>query len=328
MKIRIGRRCFVKKLSSVLAAVLALTLLCGCGTAAVSPSASAPEDGTFEDALGKTVSIKSHDRVVSLYGSFAEAWTLSGGTLVGATQDAVDERHLDLGADTSIVGTVKEPNLEEILALSPDFVILSSQIPAQVKLDQSLSDAAIPHAYFSGETFEEYLAMLKIFCGLTGRDDLYQQNGEAVKAQIDAVVKTVSDSGAQPPTVLLLRAYSSGCKAKGSDSVTGAILKDLGAENLADADKSLLEDVSLEKIIAADPDYILVVPMGSETDAKAWIAENFQSNPAWAGLSAVKDGHYDILPKDLFHYKPNTKWGESYEYLAKLIYPQLADTIG
>jgi hypothetical protein len=95
----------------------------------------------------------SHDRVVSLYGSFAEAWMLSGGTLVGATQDAVDERHLDLGEDVSIVGTVKEPNLEEILALSPDFVILSSQIPAQVKLHQSLTDAGIPHAYFSGETF-------------------------------------------------------------------------------------------------------------------------------------------------------------------------------
>jgi iron complex transport system substrate-binding protein len=86
--------------------------------------------------------------VVSLYGSFAEAWTLSGGTLVGATQDAVDERHLDLGEDVSIVGTVKEPNLEEILALSPDFVILSSEIPAQVKLHQSLTDAGIPTPIF------------------------------------------------------------------------------------------------------------------------------------------------------------------------------------
>jgi iron complex transport system substrate-binding protein len=319
----------VKKISSVLAAILALALLCGCGAAKTASAAASPTPaGAFTDALGYAVNAGSHDRVVSLYGSFAEAWMLAGGTLVGATQDAVDERGLDLGKDVAIVGTVKEPNLEEVLALSPDFVILSSQIPAQVKLHQSLTDAGIPHAYFSGETFSEYLAMLKTFCGMTGQDDLYQQNGEAVKAQIDAVVKTVSDAKETPPKVLLLRAYSSGCKAKGSDSVAGAILKDLGAVNLADKDGSLLEDVSLEAIIAADPDYIFVVPMGSQKSAETWLAENFQSNPAWAELSAVKSGSYAMLPKELFHYKPNAKWGESYAYLAKLLYPALADKLG
>jgi iron complex transport system substrate-binding protein len=319
----------VKKLSSILAAVLSLSLLCGCGAAAktAAPAVSASAAGAFTDALGYEVSVSSHDRVVSLYGSFAEAWMLSGGTLAGATQDAVDERNLDLGEGVSIVGTVKEPNLEEILALSPDFVILSSEIPAQVKLHQSLTDAGIPHAYFSGETFDEYLSMLKIFCGMTGRDDLYQQNGEAVKTQIGAVLKTVSDAGETPPKVLLLRAYSSGCKAKGSDSVAGAILKDLGAVNIADSEKSLLDDVSMEAIIAADPDYIFVVPMGSESSAETWLDENFKSNPAWAELTAVKSGNYAMLPKELFHYKPNAKWGESYEYLAKLLYPSLADKL-
>ena len=34
---------------------------------------------------------------IGLYGSFAELWLLSGGTLVGATTDAVEERGLALG---------------------------------------------------------------------------------------------------------------------------------------------------------------------------------------------------------------------------------------
>jgi len=25
----------------------------------------------------------------------------------------------------------------------------------------------------------------------------------------------------------------------------------------------------------------------------------------------------------LFHYKPNVKWGESYKYLAEIIYPEI-----
>lgn len=87
------------------------------------------------------------------------------------------------------------------------------------------------------------------------------------------------------------------------------ILRDLGADNLADRYESLLEDVSLEEVIAADPDFIFITTMGAEDKALAFMAETFEENPAWAGLSAVKNGDYVMLPKELFHYKPNTRWG-------------------
>ena len=34
-------------------------------------------------------------------------------------------------------------------------------------------------------------------------------------------------------------------------------------------------------------------------------------------------GRYVILPGELFHYKPNKRWGESYEYLADILYPEI-----
>ena len=60
--------------------------------------------------------------MVAAYGSFAEAWLLAGGELVGVTQDALEERDLGLPEDIAVVGTVKEPNAEEIIALEPDLV--------------------------------------------------------------------------------------------------------------------------------------------------------------------------------------------------------------
>jgi iron complex transport system substrate-binding protein len=63
--------------------------------------------------------------------------------------------------------------------------------------------------------------------------------------------------------------------------------------------------------------------MGSEDSALTFLRENFESNPAWSGLSAVKSGNFRVLPKDLFHYKPNERWDESYEYLAKTVFPEL-----
>ena len=66
------------------------------------------------------------------------------------------------------------------------------------------------------------------------------------------------------------------------------MLEDLGAENLVERYDSLLEEVSMEEVIAADPDYIFVVTMGSSQEkALEYMSEHFQSNPAWAGLTAV-----------------------------------------
>ena len=251
---------------------------------------------------------------------------LAGGTLVGTTSDAIEERGLVLGDEVAIVGSVKQPNFEEILAANPDFVILSADTAEHVELHDALTDAGIAHAYYRADTFSDYLSMLEQFCSLTGRDDLYEQNGLEVQAQIQQVLEQVE--GREGPTVLLLRAYSTGAKAKGADNLAGVMLEDLGAENLVERYDSLLEEVSMEEVIAADPDYIFVVTMGSSQEkALEYMSEHFQSNPAWAGLTAVANDHYVVLPKELFHYKPNARWGESYAYLAEILYPDLAGTL-
>lgn len=84
----------------------------------------------------------------------------------------------------------------------------------------------------------------------------------------------------------------------------------------------------MEEIISADPDFIFVITMGSSQEkALEYMTESLESNPAWTGLSAVKNKKYIVLPKNLFHYKPNAKWGESYAYLAKILYPDIASEI-
>jgi len=308
------------KLQKLTAVLLAALLLTACAApAAEEVPAENSASVTFTDAMGYQVSLMSWNRVVSLYGSFAEVWLLAGGTLAGTTSDAVEERDLDLPADTAIVGTVKEPNLEEIIAAEPDFVILAADIAGQADLHDALTAAAIPHAYYRTDTFAEYLAMLEQFCTFTGRQDLYEKNGLAVQTEIEAVLESVK--GRPAPTALLIRAFSSGAKAKGADNLAGVILEDLGADNLVSRHESLLEELSMEEIMAADPDFLFITTMGSTDEAAMrYMAETFESNPAWGSLSAVKNGRYLLLPRDLFHYKPNARWGESYAYLANILY--------
>ena len=297
-----------------------------------SPS-SAPESASSQlesagevsitDSNGSQITLDtSAPRVVAAYGSFAEAWLLAGGELVGVTQDALEQRDLGLPEDIAVVGTVKEPNAEEIIALEPDLVLLASDITTQADIRDVLENAGLACAFFQVDTFADYAFMMEQLCAVTGREDLYEENVTQVGQQIEEAQANAALSSTRP-NVLLIRAFSTGIKAKTDDELAGAILKDLGAHNIADDHPSMLEDLSLEEVIAADPDYIFVTTMGDEQKALDYLNGLIQQNPAWSELSAVKENRYVVLPKDLFHYKPNNRWGESYQYLGEILYPQL-----
>lgn len=269
------------------------------------------------DSRGVTLDVQSPQRVVCLYGSYAEAWLLSGGTLVGVTDDAISERGMT--CDAQIIGTTKSPNLELILSLDPDLVILSADIAAQVAAAETLSAAGIPCAAFRVDTVQDYAQMMDAFTQLTGRRDLYDAQIPPMLAEIDAIIEK---AGAQDaPAVLLLRAYSTGVKAKGADNLAGVMLRDLGCDNLAERVPSMLEELTLESIVAADPGCIFISIMGSDEDAAlAALDASWGQNPAWQTLRAVSEGRVHVLPKALFHYKPNARWGESYAYLYDLLF--------
>lgn len=304
-------------------ALLLFSLLLSLPACAASPAPEEPDGVALRDVNGSTVRLRPESRLVFGEASLAECWLLAGGMPVGVPLDAIEERALPLAADTAAVGTVKSPDLEKIAALEPDYVVLSADLSAHAQLKDSLEQMGIPCGYFRLDSFEDYRELMAQFCAVTGRADLYEENVLSVEMGIAALRDKLPE--APGLSALLLRAYSTGMKAKTDDNPAGKILKDFGLENPAESNPSLLEELSIEKIILDDPDYIFVMTMGSETEAREYLRANVESDPAWSGLSAVKNGRYIILPQELFHYKPNDRWDDSYEYLAKIIYPDLFD---
>lgn len=318
----------MQKLALTLLLAFLLPALAACGNPAIASGASAgaiPGEAAtaairFTDDTGATVAMpQAPRRVVALMGSYAETWLLAGGRLVGVTSDAQSERNLQLDPDVTVVGSVKEPSFEQLLALSPDFVILSTDIEGHRKLGPQLSALAIPHAYFQVEHFDDYLDMLRIFTDLTGNQAFYEQNGLAVQRRIQAI-RSQAGALAGQTKVLLIRAFSGGAKARKADTMAGRMLAELGCDNIADRHASLLDEMSLEAVIVEDPDFIFVITMGESTEkALAGLRDGVQRNPAWSRLSAVRNGRYVVLPKELFHYKPNVRWDEAYAELARLL---------
>ncbi len=294
----------------------ALIVLPGC--LAPGAESSAPAAFVFRDDLGHEVRVSGSARVVAASTSYAQTWMLAGGKLTGATQDVFEELK-DLPKGVADVGSLHSPSLEKIVALRPQLVLLSADISGHVKLYESLKSAGVPVAYFSVENFEDYLNMLKILTKITGRQDLYERNGLEIRSRIQKVIGRAK--GKPSPKVLLLRSNSSHVTARNSSTMAGSMLKDMGCVNIADREKGLLENLSMEVILKEDPDFIFVVYMGDSAEkSQASLQKQLLSNPAWAGLTAVKNKRYIVLPKELFHLKPNNRWAESYELLWKLLY--------
>lgn len=317
--------------------VLAL-FLSACGPAASETTAletqaaetqaaeTLPASLTFTDDLGRSVTVEDPQRVAVLLGSFAQIWQLSGGQVIAAPDDAWEDLALELPEDAVNLGSLKNLSLELLLSSQPDFIIASSRTRQHLQWQEPLEKTGIPLAYFDVADFPDYLRMLEICTGITGRQDLYQENGLAVQQQIQQVIESSQArlAGKEPPKVLLLSAAASFLKARNSQgNVMGPMLKNLGCENIADSDTMLLEELSMEHILLADPDYLFIVPRGDNLEgAKALIEQTLTSHPAWNKLSAVQKNQVFYMDKTLYNLKPNNRWGEAYEKLEAILAAQ------
>lgn len=295
--------------------LIILLLIPSCNGPTIPPNDSI----TLTDALDRSVTLPRHpQRVAALIGSFADLWLLAGGSLCAAAEDAWEDFGLTL-ENTVNIGGAHSPSLELLVASDPDLVLASASTASHVELEGSLSAMGIPVLYFDVDHFEDYLAMLKVCTDLTGRSDLYEINGIALREEIEAI-KQDFQNAALPESqrkILLLRASSSSVKAKGSrGTILGEMLADMGCINIADSDTTLLENLSLEAILQENPHHIFVVTMGSDTEkAMVSLEMMFSENPAWESLTAIREDRLHLMDKTLFNLKPNARWAESYQIL-------------
>lgn len=303
----------------VLVIVVIMTLLGALISCDNQNGVSDEDTVNFIDALGREICVqKNPERVASLLGSFSDVWLLSGGKLCASAEDAWDDFGLQLD-DAVNLGGAHSPSLELLISADPDLVIASASTASNVGMKEALEAMGITVAYFDVDSFDDYLRMLDICTSITGRKDLYRQNGLAIKEQIDGIKAGYArlDIPQNERKILLLRSASSFVKAKGSrGTILGEMLADMGCINIADSNTSLLDNLSVEAVIREEPYHIFAVTMGSNTEAAKQSLENMiKENPAWRELDAVKNGRLHIMDKALFNLKPNARWAESYGVL-------------
>lgn len=257
--------------------------------------------------------LKNPQNVVGLSKSVSQMWLLSGGKLVGTTDDSFELENI---GNAISVGTLTTTNLEAIVSLNPDLVILTLDIPIHKKIAENLKNLGIKTYIVDVKNFDDYKKVMKDFTDLTERKDLYQKNVLDVENQIEKIVKKNHQKN-KGKTYLFFRVSSTKNKVL-KNHFGNEIFTNLGLTSVVKNDNSL-DELSMEAILNENPDYIFVVAQGNQKKADEAFCNEFEKNPVWKELKAVKNKNVFMLPKELFNYKPNENWANAYQYIVDLI---------
>lgn len=277
---------------------------------------------SVRDARNVDVQIRqSPQRVVVLNNSLLNLWYECGGTAVGRVE--ANSAPIPAQALTvPMVGGMTTPSAERILALRPDLVLAYHGMDAHDRLIPALQGSGVAVLSLENETLDDYLRLSRQFYKILGKDTLHPR--PLWKNVLDTVnVIRGQEHAGKAPQVLILFGSPKDVSVRTEDSHVGSMVRDLGGVNIAKGFPIKSEGYatfSLERVVAQDPDVILVQCMGDEKAIAERIHKQFASNPAWTNLRAVREKRYFILPKDLFLYKPNAHWPEAYRKMEKLLY--------
>lgn len=276
---------------------------------------------TFTDSSGYEVALpKKPQRVAVLFSSYAEIWNISGGHTEISVAESVERgfcnTEITLVDDKSGHTAI---NTELLLANKPDLVIGTLDHEIQVDTVRLCRNAGIPAALFRVENFTDYLKMLRICCDINECEDNYKKYGSEVEADINKLLSSITT---KETDILFVRSGSAARSTKAKTAENNFVcvmLNELGTYNIAQSAPVLLDGLSIEEIIKADPEHIFVTTMGDEKAAIEYF-NSVLATDTWCELTAVKEGKVHFLPKDSFHYKPNQRWYEAYKYLYDIIY--------
>ena len=286
---------------SFLSLLLLLSMLVSCGA---------------KEPASTTATATPPTRVAVLFSSLVEVWQAAGGEVAVTVGESVARGLVPPGTLLVDDGAGKEIHTELLLAAAPDLVIYSPDIPAQVNAAALAADAGIRTLALRLESFSDYAKAIHTAVALTGNQEAANALLTAEET-IEALLSSQEAEALRGKTFLFVRAgqTASSTKAKCSaDHFAAGMLTELGLVNIADTAPVLLNTLSAEAILEANPDYIFFSLMGDAEGASANVA-NLLLRPEWQALGAVKGGHVTVLPRELFHYKPCTRWQDAYAYL-------------
>jgi iron complex transport system substrate-binding protein len=201
-----------------------------------------------------------------------------------------DEKAKDFG---QIRGTWNEPNIEDIVSAKPDLVI--GGVYPHKYLRDALNGGAPVYLLTEKGHYMNAVEDLKKLGVLTGRET------EAEEATNRFLEKLEGYKSKSPKDlkVLVLMGSDANFKVYTEKSRTGSLLDEVAdypSLLSADAKEQYEISLSLEELLAIDPDALFMESLGEEK-----LSEHLSDHPVWGQLTAVKNGRVYEITGPVWH---------------------------
>lgn len=221
-------------------------------------------------------------RIVSLLPSFTEiAYELRAEKLIVGVSDYC--RFPPEAQQKPHVGGLLNPSVERILSLNPTVVVLST---ANAELGEKLRKLKRDIRLYPTDSLEDVFALLRASGSLLGQAKLAERYEQEWRSCLDKVRRDTTTLG-HPRTLIVVSRQPASLRdiyAATPTSYLGQLAECAGATNIINRRERSYATVSLEEILAADPEVILDFSLGElATNASALD----QHLAAWDQLATV-----------------------------------------
>lgn len=295
-----------------------LTLLTSGSLSSIMATEAASVDGVnVVDMVGREVVLPEEDltKVVILDPSNAEIlFALDAGDVIIGRGMYVDyPAEVD---DIPLVGTGDQLNVEEIIALEPQAVIMSTMGLTGDQLT-AIETAGIAVIITEAWTIEEVYDSIKFLGSLVGRNE----EAENLIADMEDTFLTYSEMAEEradgSSIYYEISPLEYGLWSGGQGAFLHELGELLGLENIF-ADQEGWFEVSEEQVLAAEPDYIITTMESFDEEAPS-PTEEIMNRPAWEILPAVQNGNVYQVDNSEFT-RPGPRLAEAIETLYDYIY--------
>lgn len=275
------------------------------------------QPGTYTDDMGREVTINEiPQRIVSHVPSITEMlFALGLGERVVGVSDYCD--YPEEAKSKTSVGNYFNPSIENIVALEPDLVLTDGHSEDIKQLDEL--EPPINYMVIDPRDIDGILEDLELLGKVTGTEDEAEELIEDMQDSIAHVLALVE--GAPRPRVLFVIDATDLTFpwTAGHGSFIDAFITMAGGENIAARTQGAWVQLSIEEIVNADPE-IIILPAKHGTAFTS--PETLMEHPVWQGTTAVKEGRIFIIDDDLVS-RSGPRIVQGLEELARIIHPEL-----
>jgi len=275
---------------------------------------------TIVDDLGRDIKIgKLPQRIISLFPGNTEILFALGleDKIVGVTQYC---NYPEAAKKKLRVGGYSTPDIEMVVSLQPDLVLAES-IHEKTVLP-ALEGVGLTVIVMSASSLDTVLKDIRLVGRIMGKDRVAARLVSNLSNRIEAVTrKTESLTSEERPRVLYV-CWHDPIWTTGSETFIDDLIQKAGGVNIFADEFKKYRVVSMEAVVARNPQVIIVSGMGTTKDL---VYSSIKAHPRLTAVDAVVNGRVYQIDGDLIE-RPGPRIVDGLEQVAKFIHPEIFGT--